>query len=248
MKHFKSIAIAGSVIALAGTLSACDPAELELTSSESTGESTDVSVGSSYEPSGDSDELLEGLEVADKFGSMDGYDRENFPHWEAATSDLGWDSEVEGCDVRWATLWRDGHDLVWDDQESCIMGEPGYWEDQYGYIDPDTGEMEEYLNSGDPSEFDVDHIVALAAGHRSGLDGADEETLKQFANDPLNVEVSDASANRSKGDQTADTYLPPGEFRCEYVDRYIQVKDKYDLVVIQAEKDRLSDTLAECAE
>jgi len=253
MKLSAPAGIATAFVALSLALAGCEEfsdvsASTETEPSESSESGSSKSSDSDFEiDEKETQSLLDGLEVVDKFDSNAGYDRDLFPHWEDATEDLGWDKEVAGCNTRWATLWNQGHDLVWDDQESCMIGEPGYWIDQYGYIDSDTGEMDEYVKSGDPSKFDIDHIVALGATWKSGMNDATEKERREIANDPLNLEVSDLRANRSKGDQMADTYLPPGAFRCEYVSRYIQVKDKYDLVVIQKEKDRLSDAIQECA-
>jgi hypothetical protein len=55
---------------------------------------------------GTAGKALEKLEVSPP-GSMAGYDREEFPHWSEA-EEFGWRVPDGSCDVRDATLIRDG--------------------------------------------------------------------------------------------------------------------------------------------
>lgn len=185
-------------------------------------------------------------------GSMSGYSRDRFPHWLDATSNLGWSSEVAACDVKWAVRWEQGINLTWDDQSQCQMtiNEGGGWQDRYGVLkdskDPNSG-LKPYKVSDDPSKFDIDHIVSLGDAWRTGAASWESDDVRsRLANDPLNLEISDPSANRGKGDLSASGYLPPGEFRCEYAQRYTLVKSKYSLSVTDADKERLTDTINQC--
>jgi len=99
--------------------------------------------------------------------------------------------------------------------------------------------------------MDSDHIVALGEAWRTGAKTWDAARREQFANDPDNIMVSGAATNRSKGDQSAASWLPmkstnPHGKRCEYVERYITVKHKYGLSVTNAEADQLRMALDEC--
>src|SRR5699024_263116 len=139
MKLSAPAGIATAFVALSLALAGCEefsdvsastetePSESSESRSSKSADSDPPSSKSAPSKSSDSDfeideketqSLLDGLEVVDKFDSNAGYDRDLFPHWEDATEDLGWDKEVAGCNTRWATLWNQGHDLVWDDQES----------------------------------------------------------------------------------------------------------------------------------
>ena len=92
------------------------------------------------------------LPVADE-RSMAGYSRDLFPHWEAADA-FGWKSPSAKCDVREASLLRDGAGVT---ANSKCAPTAGAWTDPY------TGEV-----IGDASGVDIDHIVPLAQSWRSG--------------------------------------------------------------------------------
>ena len=102
--------------------------------------------------------------------------------------------------------------------------------------------LKEYKKSNKPNGFDIDHIVALEdVWYTGGLKWNDEQR-EQIANDPLNLSISDSSANRSKSSQTPSSYLPLGRFKCEYAKRYVAVKKKYDLSVSAKDVDVLTQT------
>jgi hypothetical protein len=89
--------------------------------------------------------------------------------------------------------------------------------------------------------------VALSNAWQTGAAYFDKSKRTQIANDPLNLLAVDSKLNRQKGDGDAATWLPPSKaFRCEYVERQIQVKSKYQLWVTAAEKAAISRVLAEC--
>ena len=184
-------------------------------------------------------DTIQSLEIAPESEAGD-YDRDMFPHWSTS-------ADNPACNMRWMTLYEQSPNREWYDEANCILAEPVYWVDPYGAEDPDTGEVT-HLESADPQDFDIDHVVALEAVWASGGSSLSETQREAIANDPINLVVSDKSVNRSKGSQRADTWLPPDpEFRCEYVQRYATVKDKYGLTVTQAEHDRLSEEWEACS-
>ena len=68
-----------------------------------------------------------------------------------------------------------------------------------------------------------------------------------FANDPLNLQPTDAATNREKGDGDTATWLPPNTaYRCTYVARQVAVKVKYGLAVTEAERDAMIRILSDC--
>ena len=159
-------------------------------------------------------------------GSMDGYDREAFPHWHT----------VEGsCDTRETVLQRDGDGV---ETGTGCTATSGSWTSPY---DGDTWT--------DPSDVDIDHMVPLAAAWRTGAADWTEARREAFANDldsPQLWAVTD-NVNQSKSDQTPDQWKPPLESNwCEYASAYTHVKYLYDLTVNSAEQGALEDMLATC--
>jgi hypothetical protein len=159
-------------------------------------------------------------------GSMDGYDREKFPHWHT----------VEGaCNTREMVLQRDGDGV--ETGPDCAPTS-GSWTSPY--------DGETWTATGD---VDIDHMVPLAAAWRSGAAGWTETQREAFANDlgsPQLWAVTD-NVNQSKGDQTPDTWKPPLESEwCRYASAYTHVKFTYDLTVNSAEQGALSEMLGTC--
>lgn len=113
------------------------------------------------------------------------------------------------------------------------------------FIDPYTGTRVQIIK-GSKTDTDVDHIVPLKAVAQSQVAGHEltEEQRHAIANDPDNLQITSSKANRSKGDDTADTYLPSyQQGQCRYVLATITVKTKYDLSVSAPEKAALSHVL-----
>ncbi|MFE3461280.1 HNH endonuclease family protein [Nocardiopsis aegyptia] len=156
-----------------------------------------------------------------------GYDRAMFPHW----------STVEGgCNTRETVLARDGQDVEADDECRAVSGT---WNSVY--------DGESFTDSGD---LDIDHMVPLKEGWRSGAHAWSTEQRERFANDlersPQLWAVS-ASSNRSKGDSDPSDWMPPSEdFHCEYVAAWIEVKHEWDLTVDPDEETALREVLAGC--
>lgn len=195
--------------------------------------------------------LLEQLRVGPEL-PMAGYSRDEFPHWDKNKPEHGFGPEFEQysrCTTRDVMLLRDAVGQVGLDPQTCklTVGADGGWQDQYGFIDRKTGEMKPYKWMTDSTGVDAEHIVPLAEAWRSGAGNLDVDARRQIANDAINLEASDPSANRSKGDQDPSTYLPPGNFRCEYTGRYMQVKVKYGLSVNPEELAALTAAVDDCA-
>jgi hypothetical protein len=176
-------------------------------------------------------ELLEGLAVSPP-GSMAGYSRELFPHWNGA-EEHGWDVPHPSCDVRDAALLRDGEDVVVAD--GCDI-ESGSWPDPY------TGRT-----FSDPSDIDIDHVVPLANAWRSGASGWDEDERETYANAPEVLLSVEDDANQEKGDKGPEAWKPPNEaVWCDYAARWVGIKADYDLSVNEQEKAALQEMLETC--
>lgn len=199
---------------------------------------------------GDVAALLGQLKVAPE-ASMSGYSREKFPHWDSNKPEHGFGDTFAAyakCTTREVMLLRDATGSVTLDPKTCdfTLGKDGGWRDRYGVLDAKTGKLEPYEWTTDSSAVDAEHIVALAEAWRSGAAGLTDDVRRRIANDAVNLNASDPTANRSKGDQDAANYLPPGEFRCAYVARYLQVKVKYALTVDSAEQAALRTAVDDC--
>lgn len=150
----------------------------------------------------------------------------------------GWiDVDRNGCDTRNDMLKKRLTDLTMSGPCKVMSGT---------LDDPFTGVSIEFIRGG-TSEVDVDHLVALSDAWQKGAAQWDFATRVAFANDPLNLEPVDSSANRQKGDSDAATWLPPNKaYRCHYVARQVAVKTKYGLWVTQAEQAAILRVLDTC--
>ena len=179
-----------------------------------------------------SSEALNELEVAEP-GSMSGYSRESFEHWSRA-NDFGWDAPEDSCDAREAALIRDGENV---EVGSGCKVTSGSWYDPYT--------TNTYT---DPQEIDIDHVVPLANAYRSGASSWSDEERQRYANDPDVLLSVEDDANQQKGDKGPEAWKPPNEDEyCDYAQRWISIKSKYDLTVSQDEKAELEEMLGACA-
>ncbi|NLU70524.1 HNH endonuclease family protein [Streptomyces sp. HNM0574] len=189
----------------------------------SSGESPAAPGGS--EPAGDPGKRLDGLTVAPR-GSMDGYDRDKYPHWI---------SQGDGCDTREAVLKRDGDGV---ETGSDCYPERGSWTSPY--------DGEKWT---DPSDVDIDHVVPLAHSWISGADEWTDEERRTFANDLKGKQllaVTD-NVNQEKSDKAPDQWRPPlKSYWCRYASDWIDVKHQYELTVTESEKAALRKMLARC--
>ncbi|WP_017590455.1 HNH endonuclease family protein [Nocardiopsis ganjiahuensis] len=156
-----------------------------------------------------------------------GYDRALFPHWDSGVED--------NCTTRQVVLLRDGEDVQTDDNCQPVSGS---W---YSAYDGET--------FTDAQDIDIDHMVALKEGWRSGAHAWPTEKRQKFANDLESSQLwaVSASSNRSKGDADPANWLPPLESsHCDYVVSWIEVKHVWDLTVDPAEETALREVLEGC--
>lgn len=111
--------------------------------------------------------------------------------------------------------------------------------------------MYDGLTFTDPSDLDIDHVVALAEAWDSGAYAWDSARRRAFAND-LGVSWSliavSASSNRSKSDKDPAEWLPTSaSVRCQYLGDWVAVKARWGLAVDDAERSALAGA-ADCQE
>ena len=81
-------------------------------------------------------------------------------------------------------------------------------------------------------KVDIDHLVPLHHAHQSGGANWSSEKKKEFANDPQNLVITNASYNRQKGAKTPMEWMPVDRrYACRYMEQWFEVKKKYALVV-----------------
>lgn len=170
--------------------------------------------------------------------SMTGYSREKFDHWSNA-QDYSWTipswvSHPGSCDARDAALIRDGRGEE-PVGRYCDVNS-GVWVDPYG--------GRTYY---DPSEIDVDHVVALAESWRSGAKSWTDAKRERFANAPLDLLSVEDNLNASKGDRDPSEWKPPRTaYHCTYAKRWVNIKHAWKLSVDRAEKEALKQMLSTC--
>lgn len=159
-----------------------------------------------------------------------GYSREQFYS--------GW-PDIEGCSLRQRIIKRELGSTAQLDGCNVIAG---------SFTEPYTGQHLTFISKQQLSKsIQIDHIVALSDAWQKGAQQLTPDARYQIATDPLNLIAADASANMTKSDGDAATWLPSNKsFRCEYVARQVSVKYKYHLWVTQAEHDAIAGLLATC--
>ncbi|MGR4878415.1 HNH endonuclease family protein [Streptomyces sp. LARHCF249] len=168
---------------------------------------------------------LAALKVA-PVGTMAGYSRDKFAHWA---------QQGNKCDTREVVLGRDGTDVKRDAECRAVSGS---WKSLYDGV-----------AVTDAAKMDIDHMVPLAEGWRSGAAGWDAAKRKAFANDLANPQLLavTAASNRSKGDQSPDLWQPPDTSGwCQYGRAWTTVKSAYGLTVTEPEKKMLTNMLDTC--
>ena len=88
----------------------------------------------------------------------------------------------------------------------------------------------------------IEHVVALSEAHDSGLCAADAATKLRFANDLLNLTLSDPTVNRQKSGKDAGEWMPRLD-PYEFAKTVILVKLKYGLSIDRREKKALDRAL-----
>jgi uncharacterized protein DUF1524 len=194
-----------------------------------------TAAGAPPSPSGEDARSMLGRLMVAPSGSMAGYSREEFPHWAAEAANYGWTEPDGSCDVRDATLIRDGEGVQIDGDCSIVAGT---------WLDPYTGQT-----LTDPSEVDIDHVVPLANAWRSGASSAGWRTADReaYANDSKVLLSVDDAANQIKGDKGPEAWKPPNrDYWCEYSRRWIWIKSVWQLTINTAEKTALRQMLGTC--
>ncbi|SKT53093.1 putative secreted protein [Mycobacteroides abscessus subsp. massiliense] len=170
-------------------------------------------------------------------GSKNGYARARFGQpW---TDDVDVEGGHNGCGTRDDILQRDLTGITLSGSCKVMSGT---------LADPYTGQIITFVYGKKTSSLvQIDHVVSLGNVWVSGASTWDLPELKKIANDPLNLLAVNGSSNESKGDRSADQWLPENtSFDCTYVKRQVMVKNKYRLTVTAAEKATMQQFYGSC--
>jgi hypothetical protein len=183
--------------------------------------------------------LLPRLPVAAK-GSLAGYERDCGQGSGCVFGPAWADVDHNGCDQRNDVLHRDLTGIeVRPGTRGCVV--------VAGTLaDPYTGTTVTFAKAR-ASEVQIDHVVPLAAAWTQGAASWDTGRREAFANDLGNLVATEAGPNESKGDDTADEWLPPNaRYGCAYARIVVTVKHRYGLSVTAPEAAALRRLLAAC--
>ena len=174
--------------------------------------------------------LLQNIRVENERGA--GYVRALFEHWR--------DIDGDGCDAREQVLKRDSVTLPQVDPYKCkvIAGD---------WVSPYDG-----ARWSDPTDIDIDHVVALKEAWDSGAWAWSAATRKAYANDTSDkrtlLAVTD-NVNQQKSDKDPSNWVPPlKSYVCTYLGNWISVKARWNLSMDQSEWGRIKNLLnSSCA-
>ncbi len=172
--------------------------------------------------------LLFKIAVSAEGGSTT-YDRTYFRHWI--------DSNGDCQNTRAEVLIAESRVTPTYTSSSRCTVAAGRW---YSYYDGST-----WTN---PSDVDIDHVVALKEAWESGARSWSSTTRTRFANDLSYgrslVAVTD-NVNASKGDRDPAQWLPPrSSVHCRYATTWVLIKYRWRLSIDSTEKSRLSSLLS----
>jgi hypothetical protein len=182
---------------------------------------------------------LAALAVAPK-GSLTGYDRDCGSGAGCVFGPAWADVDHNGCDTRNDVLHRDLTGIqVRPGTHECVVVSGTL-------ADPYTGTTVAFAKEH-ADQVQIDHVVPLAAAWTQGAAAWPAEQRKAFANDPGNLIATESGPNESKGDDTADEWVPPdAAFGCAYARVVVTVKQRYALSVTPAERAALQRLLGSC--
>ena len=156
-----------------------------------------------------------------------GYSRSLFKHW----SDL----DRDGCSTREEVLIAESLTKAQVDAYGCKVI-AGDWYSPY-----------DNKRYSDPSDVDIDHVVALKEAWDSGAHSWSASKREQFANDLSDerslIAVKD-SENQSKSDKDPSNWLPKNSaYLCTYLADWVAVKARWGLSMDTSEWGRIKNLL-----
>ncbi|GAA1239837.1 HNH endonuclease family protein [Kitasatospora nipponensis] len=170
---------------------------------------------------------IEALPIAPE--DRTGYVRTAFRHWI--------DADKDGCNTRKEVIIAEAVEAPTVGPGCSLTG--GRWYSAYdGVTVTDSGAL------------DVDHLVPLAEAWDSGASAWSPQEREAYANDlgeDRDLIAVTARSNRQKADKDVTDWLPMPSYVCTYITDWTVDKTRWGLTVDAAEKDRLHQLAAGCA-
>ncbi|SKZ04230.1 protein of uncharacterised function (DUF1994) [Mycobacteroides abscessus subsp. bolletii] len=141
-----------------------------------------------------------------------------------------------GCDERNQALARDLKNPVYKPgTRNCKVVS--------GVLDPDpySGKVINFTKDN-PSQLQVDHVLALERGWNAGAAGWDLQRRKLLANDMDNLLIVDGRLNEAKHSSGLEWLPPNAAFQCAYIQRYLNIAVKYQLAITRSDQKTASAT------
>jgi hypothetical protein len=154
-------------------------------------------------------------------------------------SSLSWIWGIQGgrCDTRALVLIRDSLTPAQVDASGCAVV-AGDWYSPY-----------DDLTWSDPTELEVDHVVALKEAWDSGAWNWNDERRSKFGNDledARSLLAVTSSENQSKGADDPSNWIPPNDdYVCTYLPDWISIKARWELSMDESEHGRVQNLLSD---
>lgn len=182
-------------------------------------------------------ELLSKVTVVDAIPQVPGYERgcgidKKTKFREGCVFGAAWNdpADTSGCDTRNRVLAAQLTDVVFKPGTRNCKVISGVLHDPY------SGATVVFDNTT-RSDIEIDHVFALAAAWDAGAAQWPYERRVAFANDPANLLAVSGAENQRKSDSGPESWLPPNrEFICPYIERYLSVAAKYQLLITEQDK------------
>lgn len=117
------------------------------------------------------------------------------------------------------------------------------------FVDPYSGRrqvLDDLKNLSQAQAVQIDHVVPLAEAWVSGASQWPQERRQEYANDLDGLLAVDGPTNASKGASDPAAWRPRKGYQCQYAQRWILMKHRWDLAVDQSEKNALVEMLGFC--
>lgn len=114
-----------------------------------------------------------------------------------------------------------------------------------------TGQWLDYLTGKTftvAAQLALDHIIPPVYAHNQGGDAWPPQKKLAFANDPLNLVLTDRSEQRRRRDRGPSRYLPTEAYQCDYVRQWEAIAEKYDLRLDNRDRGRIRSVLEDCTD
>lgn len=154
------------------------------------------------------------------------------------------DVDDNGCNQRDDVLLRDALTASVQPQGTCDHDVvAGSWRDPYTGVRLTFGDLKDPRQA---QAIQIDHVVPLAEAWVSGAREWPDRRRLRFANDLDNLLAVDGPTNQAKGADDPAAWRPRQDHQCAYAQRWIRVKQTWDLAVDRGERDALAQLLSFC--